>query len=72
MNAQTIIASTPDAHSEEIQGRLEDLIIHTRKEQELVTEPRFQALLETSAEVLKGLKKAFSDYNEGTETAWKR
>ena len=72
MKTQTIDASTPDVHSQEIQDRLEDLIIHSRREQELVTEPRFQALLETTAEVLKGLKKAFSDYNEGTETVWKR
>ena len=72
MKTQTIDSSAPDVHSREIQDRLEDLIIHMRKEQDRVTEPRFQALLETTAEVLKGLKNAFCDYNEGTETAWKR
>jgi hypothetical protein len=69
MKTQTIASET---HSREIQDKLEELIIHTRKEQDLVTEPRFRALLETTAEVLNGLKKAFLDYSEGTETAWKR
>jgi hypothetical protein len=64
--------TTPEIHSSEIQNKLQDLIAHTRKEQEQVSEPRFQALLETTAEVLKGLKTAYSDYNEGTEKAWKR
>ena len=61
-----------ETYSTQIQDKLEELSIHTRQEQERVTEPRFQALLETTAEVLKGLKTAFSDYNEGTEKAWKR
>jgi hypothetical protein len=35
-------------------------------------EPRAQALFETTAEVLIGLQKAFSDYEEGSELAWRR
>jgi hypothetical protein len=34
-------------------------------------EPQFQALLETSAEVLGGLRKAFEDYGKHTEAAWR-
>ncbi len=30
-----------------------------------------QALLETTAEVLQGLMKAFEDYEQGTEDAWR-
>ena len=32
--------------------------------------PKAQALLETTAEVLLGLKKAYQDYGEGGEKAW--
>ncbi len=35
-----------------------------------VIEPKAQALLETSAEVLTGLLKAFEDYEKGHERAW--
>jgi hypothetical protein len=34
-------------------------------------EPQFQALLETSAEVLGGLRKAFEDYGKHAEPAWR-
>ncbi len=35
------------------------------------SDPRAQALFETSAEVLDGLSKAFDDYNNRAEAAWK-
>ncbi len=55
-----------------MQGMLAELITHARAELDHVEEPRFQALLETTAEVLKGLQTAYRDYDEGTEKAWKR
>ena len=33
-------------------------------------EPKAQALFETTAEVLLGLRKAYKDYGEGNEEAW--
>jgi hypothetical protein len=35
-----------------------------------VQEPKAQALFETTAEVLIGLKKAYQDYGGGKEQAW--
>ncbi len=57
----------PKVHAKNIQKMLDDLVAHSRKDIDQVDEPRFQALLETTAEVLLGLKKAFSDYAEGKE-----
>ena len=72
MSTATIHSSDPKVHSQHIQKMLEELIVHSRKDLDQIDEPRFQALLETTAEVLTGLKTAFRDYNEGKERAWKR
>jgi hypothetical protein len=66
----TTTSSDPKIHSQKIQKMLDELIAHSRRDLEQVDEPRFQALLETTAEVLLGLKTAFHDYNEGKEKAW--
>lgn len=34
--------------------------------------PIAKALFETSAEVLIGLRKAYEDYEQGSESAWKK
>jgi hypothetical protein len=65
-------SSEPSVHSRHMQKMLADLIEHLRKDADRVQEPRFQALLETSAEVLTGLKTAFAHYDAGKEPAWKR
>ena len=57
MKTQNENSSEPRVHSEHIQQQLDELIQHARADIERVTEPRFQALLETSAEVLTGLKR---------------
>jgi hypothetical protein len=62
----------PAVHSTNIQKMLSDLIGHMRADVKRVQEPRFQALIETSAEVLTGLKTAFTHYDRGDEAAWKR
>ena len=72
MSTTTINSADPKVHSTHIQEMLQDLIDHTRQDVDRVQEPRFQALLETSAEVLNGLKTAYRDYNDGKEKAWKR
>ncbi|HLK66770.1 MAG TPA: hypothetical protein VKU19_25225 [Bryobacteraceae bacterium] len=68
----TLQTADPAVHSENIQRMLGDLIEHARKDLELVEEPRFQALLEATAEVLIGIQTAFVHYNEGKEKAWRR
>ncbi len=65
-------SSEPTVHSAHLQQEITNLIDHLRKDIERVPEPQFQALLETSAEVLGGLRKAFEDYGKHAETAWRR
>jgi hypothetical protein len=72
MSTETVNSSDPEVHSRNIQQMLDELITHTRQDLDRVVEPRFQALLETTAEVLTGLKTAFRHYSEGKEKAWKR
>ena len=50
---------------------MRQLIDHLREDVEKVTEPKAQALFETSAEVLTGLVKAFGDYEQKDEEAWR-
>jgi hypothetical protein len=50
---------------------MRQLIEHLRKDVGKVTEPKAQALFETSAEVLTGLVKAFDDYEKKIEAAWR-
>ena len=68
---KTETSSDPSVHSQNVQRRLDELIHHTREDVERVQEPRFQALLETTAEVLTGLKKAYQDYDKKNEKAWR-
>jgi hypothetical protein len=49
---------------------LEELVAEVRGNIGNVSEPKAQALLETTAEVLIGLQKAYKDYGEGDEKAW--
>jgi hypothetical protein len=66
----TEASSDPAVHCQNIQRQLEDLIQHLREDINRVGEPRFQALLETSAEVATGLKTAFEHYGRKEERAW--
>lgn len=62
----------PRHHTAKIQHELEELIRHTREDVSKISDPKAQALFETTAEVLIGLQTAYSHYEQGTETAWKR
>jgi len=61
----------PRHHTQKMQVRLQEMIDHLREDIEKVKEPQLRAMFETSAEVLLGLKKAFSDYEQKNETAWR-
>ena len=62
--------SDPLHHSENIRRMLSNLITHLREDVQKVREPRFQALLETSAEVLGGLRTAYERYEKKSEPAF--
>jgi hypothetical protein len=49
---------------------LNDTAEHARSDVSKVSDPKAQALFETTAEVLKGLVKAFEDFEQKRERAW--
>jgi hypothetical protein len=63
--------NNPVHHTQKIKAKMRQLVDHLRKDIGKVTEPKAQALFETSAEVLTGLVKAFDDYEEKSEAAWR-
>jgi hypothetical protein len=63
--------NNPIHHTQKIKARMCQLVEHLREDVEKFTEPKAQALFETSAEVLVGLVKAFDDYEKKSEAAWR-
>jgi hypothetical protein len=61
----------PRHHTQKMQQRLQEFIGHLREDITKVDEPQLKAMFETAAEVLGGLRKAFSDYEQKNEPAWK-
>jgi hypothetical protein len=61
----------PRHHVRKTRERLRETMEHLRRDIELVDEPKFRALFETSAEVLGGLVKAFDHYEQKSESAWR-
>ena len=59
----------PRHHTQKMQARLQETIDNLRADVEKVDEPQLKAIFETSAEVLGGLKKAFSDYEQKNSRA---
>jgi hypothetical protein len=64
--------SDPTVHARNIQQMLGALVDHLRDDIDRVTEPKAQALFETSAEVLLGLRTAFEHYEKGSEKCMRR
>jgi uncharacterized membrane-anchored protein YhcB (DUF1043 family) len=62
----------PRHHTQKMQQRLKETIDQLRQDIEKVDEPQLKAMFETSAEVLGGLVKAFHDYEQKNESAWRR
>jgi hypothetical protein len=64
-------SSNPDPkfHARQIEGKLSELVDHLRSDTKKVSEPKAQALFETAAEVLSGLRTAFAHYETGAEKA---
>ncbi len=62
--------SDPRTHTRQMQHYLQETINRLREDIEKTDEPQLKAIHETSAEVLCGLKKAYSDYEQKKESAW--
>jgi hypothetical protein len=60
----------PRHHTAKLKGMLSQVIDYVRKDVGKVTDPKAQALFETTAEVLLGLRKAY-DFEQGSEPAWR-
>ena len=61
----------PRHHTQKMQKALHDIRNHLREDIQKVDEPQLKAMFETSAEVLGGLEKAFKDYVQKNEKAWR-
>ncbi|WP_229199714.1 hypothetical protein [Bradyrhizobium acaciae] len=61
----------PRHHTQKMQKALHDIRDHLRQDIQKVDEPQLKAMFETSAEVLGGLEKAFKDYEQKNEKAWR-
>ncbi|MGH3412143.1 MAG: hypothetical protein ACRDPH_03580 [Marmoricola sp.] len=70
-NPDTLPRSDPMRHTAKCRARFTDLADHLREDVEKVEDLRARALFETAAEVLLGLDRAFADYEEGSEPAWR-
>jgi hypothetical protein len=64
--------NNPRYHTANIRTKLTELIDHAREDSSKVSDPKAQALFETTAEVLTGVRKAFEDYEQRNEPAWKK
>jgi hypothetical protein len=62
----------PRHHTQKMAQRLQETITHLREDVKKVDEPQLKAMFETSAEVLGGLVKAFKDYEQKNEAAWRK
>jgi hypothetical protein len=74
LNTQAMNATAsqdPIVHTIQLRQRMKDLIDHLRADVKNVDDPSAKALFEVSAEVLEGLHKAFEDYEQKNEPAWR-
>ena len=65
-------SSNPLEHTANIKKEFAALADHLRQDVSKVDDPKAKALFEVSAEVIKGLEKAFTDYEQKNESAWKK
>ena len=70
--AHAKVESNPIHHTRKMSAEITQLRDHLREDIEKVDEPQFKAMFETAAEVLGGLAKAFKDYEQKSEAAWKK
>lgn len=68
----SVTEKDPKHHIENMKKRSSDVVDHLRQDIRKVDERQLKAMFETSAEVLGGLIKAFSDHESKNEAAWRR
>jgi hypothetical protein len=61
----------PREHTRKIKGMLRQTMEHLRQDVPRVSDPKAQALFETSAEVLGGLITAYEHFEHRSEDAWR-
>ena len=61
----------PLHHTGNVKRMLTEVIDHLREDVGKVSDPKAQAMMETSAEVLGGLVKAYDDFESKNEQAWR-
>ena len=69
---QNVSNRDPLYHMEQVKALLTELIDHLRADVFRVDDPKAQALFETSAEVVLGLRKAFIGFEQRSHAAWKK
>ncbi|WP_435112848.1 hypothetical protein [Nocardiopsis synnemataformans] len=70
--SQRFAENDPRHHTTQVRERFDDLARHPREDVGKVDDPRARALFETSAEVLDGLSRAFTHFEQESEPAWRR
>ena len=58
--------SDPRHHTKRLKEMLTQVIDHARSDVSKISDPKARALFETTAEALIGLRKAFEDFESGT------
>lgn len=61
----------PKVHVMKIRQMLCEVATHAREDVSKVDDPKFKALFETTAEVLKGLEQAYEHAETQSEEAWR-
>lgn len=61
----------PEPYVQQYKHQLDELKYNLRRDLQQIQEPQARAMMETAAEVLSCLAKAFADYQQKTEPAWK-
>jgi hypothetical protein len=61
----------PRHHTAKLKQMLRDVAAHAREDVGKVSDPKAQALFETTAEVVLGLEKAYQDFEDRNERGWK-
>lgn len=67
---KAIHSSEPKVHAQNIERYIYELKLLCHEEISHVNDPKAKALFETTAEVLGGLEKAYSDYQSENLGAW--
>ena len=62
----------PLEHTSNVKKEFAMLREHLRSDIKKMDDPSAKALFEVSAEVITGLEKAFTDYEQKNEAAWKK